>query len=655
MHTHTHSHTSMFGLSWSPANIAFTILVTLLFLIFLFLFLTITALPAFAQAGVPATATQAASMPQFAARLAPQAQRRAMASPAPHPVQPRASSINPRNPRARGQHGWLPDDNTLYDNGPINGNTDGWTINFGFAVSDTFTTNGSQITGLQFGAWLFPGDVLQSAEILIGTAEYGNDLFDQVVSFTQSSNCPINTFGYAICTETATFTANIGAGTPWITLQNAVVNDGDPLYWDENSGPSLASANSVGTIPSEAFSLEGGGPPTDCAHDKPEDGFKIIHNFTGNVGPGGLAIDPAEKLYGAGPGGNNGFGSAYELAPSGQNWIFTPLYNFLGGANGQTPSPGILGPERALYGVADGGILNCDGYYCGVVYRLRPSPVACLTALCSWTGGVIYSFTDILDGAWPIGVVVDPAGNVYGITREGLYGVGSVFELTPSNGGWTKKAIYTFTVGSYGAFPTSLVLGQDGNLYGTTALLSRDGGGGGVIFQLVPSGGSWTEVVIATYDGCNQTYGSCSPILIQERSGNFYGIDNYVVYQCYWWGCAWNTYGRVFVVSPSDGGWRFTVIGDTWEFWSGGNGLEDGYDIFNGVATDAAGNVYATEDTEIYYQQISSAVFKLPQQRLVTFYGHDFGGLEVGSSGKVYGTTGACGGSNGTAWQLTPP
>src|SRR5499427_7687565 len=48
----------------------------------------------------------------------------------------------------------------VYSNGPINGTTDGWTINFGFVVSDTFTvgSGGATITGLTFGAWLFPGD-----------------------------------------------------------------------------------------------------------------------------------------------------------------------------------------------------------------------------------------------------------------------------------------------------------------------------------------------------------------------------------------------------------------------------------------------------------------------------------------------------------------
>ena len=38
-----------------------------------------------------------------------------------------------------------------------------------------------------------------------------------------------------------------------MNLQTASVPNGDPVYWDENSGPSSASENSVGTIPSEAF------------------------------------------------------------------------------------------------------------------------------------------------------------------------------------------------------------------------------------------------------------------------------------------------------------------------------------------------------------------------------------------------------------------
>src|SRR5207245_6577277 len=49
----------------------------------------------------------------------------------------------------------------------------------------------------------------------------------------------------------------LNAGTYWINLQNASVNSGDPIYWDENSGPSSASENSIGTIPSESFTVFG--------------------------------------------------------------------------------------------------------------------------------------------------------------------------------------------------------------------------------------------------------------------------------------------------------------------------------------------------------------------------------------------------------------
>jgi len=155
----------------------------------------------------------------------------------------------------------------LYENGPINGTVDAWTINFGFAVSDTFTLTGpSTVTAIQFGAWEYPGDVLESVEVQFTQFEFGGTTyFNQVVSLT-ASGCSQNQYGYDVCTETGTFSgAGLAAGTYWMTLQNAVVNDGDPVYWDENSGigchsegcPSEPSQNSEGTIAAEAFSVLG--------------------------------------------------------------------------------------------------------------------------------------------------------------------------------------------------------------------------------------------------------------------------------------------------------------------------------------------------------------------------------------------------------------
>ncbi len=155
----------------------------------------------------------------------------------------------------------------LYENGPINGETDAWTINFGFVVPDSFTisTGNSKITGLSFGARLTPGDTLQSVEVLL-TADPvgGTKYFDGMVNFVQSG-CFLNNFSYEVCTETGSFDGpTLGNGTYWVNLQNAVSTLGDPVYWDENSGigchspgcPSEAGGG-TGSIPSEAFSILG--------------------------------------------------------------------------------------------------------------------------------------------------------------------------------------------------------------------------------------------------------------------------------------------------------------------------------------------------------------------------------------------------------------
>ncbi len=156
----------------------------------------------------------------------------------------------------------------IYDNGPINGNVDAWTINFGFAVSDSFTVSGgnSTVTGLAFGGRLLPVDVLTSVDLSITSSEFGGtSYFDQVVSITQS-DCISNQYGYNICHENASFNGpTLSNGGYWLTLENATTNTGDPVYWDENSGvgcqsygcPSSASENSIGTIPSESFTLYG--------------------------------------------------------------------------------------------------------------------------------------------------------------------------------------------------------------------------------------------------------------------------------------------------------------------------------------------------------------------------------------------------------------
>ena len=146
--------------------------------------------------------------------------------------------------------------NDLYDNGAINGTVLGWTINFGFAVSDQFTLSGdATVNGITFGAWLFPGDTLTSAEVSITSSEFGGtSFFDETVNFT-AGTCNSNG-SFNVCAETGSFSGvALNAGSYWLNLSNAVSAAGNPVYWDMNSGPSLASESSVGTIPSESFTI----------------------------------------------------------------------------------------------------------------------------------------------------------------------------------------------------------------------------------------------------------------------------------------------------------------------------------------------------------------------------------------------------------------
>src|SRR5271169_2287134 len=61
-----------------------------------------------------------------------------------------------------------------YNNGPINGTTDAWTINFGYIVSDTFAFSANGTTGkTTIGVWEFPGDVGQTIDFTVSATENG--------------------------------------------------------------------------------------------------------------------------------------------------------------------------------------------------------------------------------------------------------------------------------------------------------------------------------------------------------------------------------------------------------------------------------------------------------------------------------------------------
>ena len=149
----------------------------------------------------------------------------------------------------------------LYDNGPLDGVTVGWTINFGFAVSDSFTLkSAATVTGVTFGAWALPGDSISSIDW--GITSTPGDYADTATAAVTSGPTAPNGLGYDVGVDSFSVGAvSLAAGTYFLVLQNASATNRDVAYWDQNSGPSTATENMNGSISSETFQILGSAVP----------------------------------------------------------------------------------------------------------------------------------------------------------------------------------------------------------------------------------------------------------------------------------------------------------------------------------------------------------------------------------------------------------
>ncbi|MGA2370952.1 MAG: choice-of-anchor tandem repeat GloVer-containing protein [Candidatus Korobacteraceae bacterium] len=606
------------------------------------LMMAVAMVPAWAQSSVPPTAVQAAKMPEFASRLA-------------HPVKPQASRKMPPLAPARNHRGPL-DSNDMYDNGPINGNTDAWTINFGLITSDSFNvaSNNSTVAGMSFGAWLFSGDTLTSAEVSITSAENGGtSYFDQTVNFTMGT-CTGNEYGYNVCTVTTSFNGpTLNAGTYWVNLQNASVPSGDPVYWDENSGvgctgpgcPSSASQNDVGTIPSEAFTMLGG--TITCANlpasderpvaeakaatvpPSPTQTFKVIYNFTGGVGgqnPAGLTMDTHGNLDGVAGGGASGDGMVFKLTPEGSNWRFTILYSFSGTDGNGPDSPPVVASNGIVYGTTEVG----GGYSGGVLFGLSPAAHASPNVLSNWTERLRYSFTGGNDGSRPGGsLVLDSSGDIYGTAAGGVNNGGTLYEFTKGS----AQVLHAFPAfPGDGTGPQGVVSGA-GGLYGITEF----------------GGASGTGTVYSLAGGYHVIYnfnlGSGWPLyMAADQAGNLYVSATYgdLIDGCYW---IW--YGNIFELTYPD--WTPVTL-SSWENLAA--------PMSAWVTPDASGNVYGTVNAGG-----DGEVFKMTccwnYSPLHDFSGSDGAGPDsapvIDAQGNIYGTTSSGGAYGyGVVWEITP-
>jgi len=336
--------------------------------------------------------------------------------------------------------------------------------------------------------------------------------------------------------------------------------------------------------------------------------FSTLVNFTGPNGG-----DPQGNLVVDRDG--NIFGTTYYGGTHDDGTIFelpkgssqvVTLASF-NGLNGSGPAAGlVLDPAGNLFGTTSGFGTDLVN---GTLFELAHGSSK-ITVLASFAGP---------NGDDPLGgLVSDTYGNLYGTTSYGgAFDDGTVFMLKKD--GLSFSTLATFD-GRNGVRPAgSLTIDASGNLYGTTT----DGPGGmfeGSVFEIVH--GTSTITPLATLVG--GTRGG----VVRDASGNLFGTTNT--------GGAYG-FGSVFEL-PKGASSVITLA----SFPGGGRGQYSLGDLL----LDAAGNLFGTTSGEADTDK--GTVFELAKgssvlTTLATFTGPNgswpHSGLIFGADGALYGTT----------------
>jgi uncharacterized repeat protein (TIGR03803 family) len=316
-----------------------------------------------------------------------------------------------------------------------------------------------------------------------------------------------------------------------------------------------------------------------------------------------------------------------------QAQIETVLYNFPSApANGPCcPQSNLVFDNVGnLYGTSPGVSGEFEE---GIVYELSPVGNGV------WSETILYNFTGGADGGNPAysGLIFDSQGNLYGTASGGgANGDGVVFELSPVEGGWTETVLYNFCSLSGcadGGRPIGgLLMDKKGNLYGSNSI---------GIYELSPSSSNWTEQVITTQS--NGEFG-----LAMDAAGNLYGYGS-------------NKQNPTIIkLSPNgEDGWNSVVL----------HTFPKQTYLFFAPVLDKAGNIYAiTIDAGTHgeygnYEKVWKGTVKKngrsQWKTVATFLtcdGASFGGVTLDASGNIYGI--GCGNREyavGFAYELVAP
>ena len=271
----------------------------------------------------------------------------------------------------------------------------------------------------------------------------------------------------------------------------------------------------------------------------------------------------------------------------------------------------------------------------GAILRVTPS------------GGfnVLYSFCSqrgCPDGTYPSTPILGSDGNFYGTTEAGgnRFRGGTVYKMTLDGKLTTLYSFCTTNECPDGAEPGGIIQASDGNLYGTTIGAAIQDSG--TLFRVSPTGEFTVLHYFCSAANCVDGYEQSTPIQ---------GIDG-------------NLYGTTRLGGAHNGGvlYRLTLAGEytvIYNFCSLSDCLDGGGP--NGIVQDAKGNFFGS--TSAGGSRRYGTVFELTSKnQYIVLNSFDFalgtptGGLTLASDGNFYGTTqgDSSYGTGGTVFEVTP-
>jgi len=343
---------------------------------------------------------------------------------------------------------------TAFSDFPISGQISAFQVNQGYSNSDSFTlATPATVSKIVFGAWVLPGDSVTGVTWAIGTAPFDTSLGTGTAA-TTSVYDSTNVDGFDVHTVTFTIpTANLAAGTYYLTLSNATSADGLPnsVSWDINDATGVDAWNSsYGHVSAAGTCFAQIGISGSCAES-----FQLL-----SAGAGTTATLTSPLAFPNTPSGTTSSALAATLSNTGA----TSLSNIVPTITGTNPSDFAISTGANACGAS-----LAAGSSCSIYVTFTPASAASFSATLSVADSATGSpQTSSLTGTGTASNATLSSPVAFPNTPKGTTSAALAATLTNTGNGALNNIVPTIT----GTNPSDFAISTGANACGATLAAS---------------------------------------------------------------------------------------------------------------------------------------------------------------------------------------